>query len=76
MSDYHPTPALHGLIEVMERKMKQKGFRIGSFDYKPDADGNLKVVKIDTAPKHVKQARKHKTARQSKAWEASKRKTT
>lgn len=64
----YPSNAVHGMIAVLEAKLKEQGFRIGSFDYKPDKDGNLKIVKIDKVPKHVKQARKAKAQRAVKAW--------
>lgn len=43
--------------------MKQTGYRVKGIDYKPDKDGNLKIVKKDTAPPHVRQARRRKAGK-------------
>lgn len=43
--------------------MKQTGIRVKGIDYKPDKDGNLKIVKKDTAPPHARQARRRKAGK-------------
>lgn len=40
-----PSTAL-ALLKAIEAKMpKQSGFRVSGYDYKPDKNGNLKMVK-------------------------------
>lgn len=43
--------------------MKQSGYRVKGIDYKPDKNGNLKIVKVDRAPPHARQARRRKAGK-------------
>ena len=43
--------------------MKFTGFRVKGIDYKPDKDGNMKVVKKDTRPTQVRQKHRRTKAK-------------
>jgi hypothetical protein len=50
-----PATALAFAQALEAAAMKQTGFRVKGIDYKPDENGNMRVVKKDTRPTHVRQ---------------------